>query len=488
MARGNRKKNKPKPKPKMKPICCNPLKKKHHQVFLRVFDVTHANILNAKKCKVELKMGQKMCESCRNVFKNPPKESVIKSKKIQASPHHRDIDVDMDIEMEIPQDIPESQRTSESQDTSESQETSGSQSTETDSDQYFNENIKDINVEKVKTLVNKLLKELDTKMIDGEKMRSKNYQLEKMKKINDRLIKVLFPQAKIFNDCDDIIDQLKKKFRQTTDRNLRIKILSIIPKEWSVATIQGIFGDGASRYLIERTKNLVKTNGILCDATKRIASHTIAQNIIDKAIAFYRSESMSRACPGMRDYAPKNVDGEVLQRRLILWNLKEVYELFKEEHPDHKIGFSKFASVRPGECVLAGSAHGIHTTCVCVYHQNVKLIFDSLKGQFNLREENINTYRDFMDRLVCDDYNEECRLNECRNCPGIDGTDSVGGLRAVLFRIIDDEMYENISFKQWVSAGSKYIKIVKYSPNIENFILKPIFVILYSSWYATTQS
>ena len=42
-----------------------------------------------------------------------------------------------------------------------------------------------------------------------------------------------------------------------------------------------------------------------------------------------------------------------MQKRLILCNLKELFEAFKEKHPDTKIGFSKFCSLRPKEeCMI----------------------------------------------------------------------------------------------------------------------------------------
>ena len=57
----------------------------------------------------------------------------------------------------------------------------------------------------------------------------------------------------------------------------------------------------------------------------------------------------------------------------MLCNLKEAYKQFKTLHPDIKVGFSKFAELRPKECVLAG-ATGTHSVCVCAIHQNVKLM------------------------------------------------------------------------------------------------------------------
>lgn len=78
-------------------------------------------------------------------------------------------------------------------------------------------------------------------------------------------------------------------------------------------------------------------------------------------------------------------------------NLNEAFEIFKKENP----GFPKFAAARPKKCVLAGSTHGNRTTCACVYHQNSKLIFESLKSQFDSKAYYIETYRDMMNVLLC---------------------------------------------------------------------------------------
>ena len=63
----------------------------------------------------------------------------------------------------------------------------------------------------------------------------------------------------------------------------------------------------------------------------------------------------------------------IKKKKLILSNLKELFNSFRLEHSDKKIGFSTFASMRPKHCILAG-ASGTHTICVCAIHQNVKLM------------------------------------------------------------------------------------------------------------------
>jgi hypothetical protein len=67
-----------------------------------------------------------------------------------------------------------------------------------------------------------------------------------------------------------------------------------------------------------------------------------------------------------------------VQKRLILANLKEIYNKFKNDFPDVKFGFSKFCGHRPRHVILAGAA-GTHSICVCVQHQNIKLMADAIK-------------------------------------------------------------------------------------------------------------
>lgn len=86
--------------------------------------------------------------------------------------------------------------------------------------------------------------------------------------------------------------------------------------------------------------------------------------------------------PGKKDFVSVKQGGQRVhvQKRLVLSNLKEAYQLFKDKHPDEKIGFSKFAELRPSQCVLAG-ASGTHSVCVCTIHQNVKLMMLGMKLQ-----------------------------------------------------------------------------------------------------------
>lgn len=86
-----------------------------------------------------------------------------------------------------------------------------------------------------------------------------------------------------------------------------------------------------------------------------------------------------------------------------------------KKKPECKIGFSTFAKLRPKECVLAGAA-GTHTVCVCLKHENVKLMFagSNLHLLTNEKGESVfPTYRDCLKKSLCEPPSEECFLGRC---------------------------------------------------------------------------
>lgn len=437
--------------------CCYPFGKFGHASKCKVFPVTEADVDNAKKNRnSDIEVGQYICKTCRQKTKKKVKLTKSPSSTSSSSEALEEIEAPMDTgeSSQAPKEIASPMDVASSQQLDDVIGTPTDESSEENSGEYFDPG--HVDKTKLKTSLNGVLEMLNLKNIDETKMRAKSYQEQVMTKLINRLCAVLFPDINPLSDSEEMIKQLKEKFDESTNRATKIKVLSVLPKSWSGNKIKKKFA--ATQHMIYQTKKLVEKDGILCDTTKKIASHVIPQETIDKVKRFYRSENISRPCPGIREYVRRKDNGQVekIQRRLILVDLKEAFELFKTENPELKIGFSKFADVRPEECVLAGSTHGIHTTCVCVYHQNVKLIFDSLRSQFNLGED-MRTWRDLMKIMHCDDVTEKCRLNECENCPGIDGKEDENcGLRSFLSRVIDDEMYENISFKQWNNVGSKF--------------------------------
>ena len=147
---------------------------------------------------------------------------------------------------------------------------------------------------------------------------------------------------------------------------------------WTIKKIENEFK--ASNYMVCKAKSLVKSKGILSLPNPN-QGHSLGNDTIVLVQNFYKSGQISRIMPGKKDCVSIKVNGTRIsvQKRLLLGNLKEIYQQFKDQFPVEKIGFSRFAELRPKRCVLAG-ASGTHVVCVCTIHQNTKPAC-YLKGQ-----------------------------------------------------------------------------------------------------------
>lgn len=71
-------------------------------------------------------------------------------------------------------------------------------------------------------------------------------------------------------------------------------------------------------------------------------NNIIAQLVVN----FYSEDDVSRMIPGKKDFVTiRNKGGKIqVQKRLMLTNLSEVYQLFKQKYSCRKIVFSNFVS------------------------------------------------------------------------------------------------------------------------------------------------
>ena len=171
----------------------------------------------------------------------------------------------------------------------------------------------------------------------------------------------------------------------------------------------------------------------------------MSEKTVNSVLEFYQNDEYSRQLPGKKDCVSigKNVH---VSKRLILCNLKELYTAFKDKHPDLKISFSKFASLRPKWCITVGPK-GTHSVCMCTAHQNVKLLSSSV----NLS----NGYHELLERLVCDRNSKECMIHCCESCPGVNAVKkfSEGELmKADDDGQVDDHDDVEIPFQQWTTS------------------------------------
>ena len=146
-------------------------------------------------------------------------------------------------------------------------------------------------------------------------------------------------------------------------------MLTLTPESWSRKQAAEFFDE--PEYSIRVARKLKEENGILLVPNPRHGK-TLPEDIKTLVVNVFEDDEFSRLMPGKKDYVSiaKNIHK---QRRLLLCNLKELYSAFKERHPDAKVGFSKFCSLRPKWCVSVGSS-GTHSVCVCTSHQNAQLL------------------------------------------------------------------------------------------------------------------
>ncbi|KAJ8683491.1 hypothetical protein QAD02_019283 [Eretmocerus hayati] len=168
----------------------------------------------------------------------------------------------------------------------------------------------------------------------------------------------------------------------------------------------------------------------------------------------------------MNDYiSVKNSDGkrEHVQKRLLLCNMNELYSQFVQKYPDKKIGISKFTQLRSKHCVIAVSS-GTHVVCVCVHHENVKLMLDSINiGTLTKNSQmELNNYQDCLQRIVCPNPSPKCFLLDCLNCS------NPRPMRNFLLDKFEENDISVIKFETWTHTDR--CSIVTESLNTDEFL------------------
>lgn len=170
--------------------------------------------------------------------------------------------------------------------------------------------------------------------------------------------------------------------------------------------------------MASRAKKL-KKNGGYASKPPRKKGKKLPDEVVNKVRDYYHSEDVSRIQPGMNDCKSVSQNGSktLEQKRLILFNIKELYSKFKEENPELKISLSSFHKLKPQECIPAGK-NSTHNVCVCKTHQNFKMKINRMKMELikvdiNLTED----YHDFIKNSVYASPTPHCYFSNCQKCP-----------------------------------------------------------------------
>ena len=128
---------------------------------------------------------------------------------------------------------------------------------------------------------------------------------------------------------------------------------------------------------------------------------------------FFQLDSISRQALGRKDFVTvrENNTKHHIQKRHLLWSLRECYSIFMKENPTTEIGFSKFCSLRPVNVLL--SAAMPRDVCLCKYHENIKMLCESLHKEIDDFPMYPGT---FAENFVCNPESELCMLGNCKKC------------------------------------------------------------------------
>lgn len=158
-----------------------------------------------------------------------------------------------------------------------------------------------------------------------------------------------------------------------------------------------------------------------------------------------------------------NGEKQKVQKRLLLLSLRELFLTFKRENTDIQISFSFFCKLRPKNCILPGGS-GTHNVCVCTIHQNVKTMLDAIDlKQLTLNEVNrLENYKDCLKMIMCPEPEDECFLNGCERCPGVQKFGDQ--LKSLL---IENSIYE-VKYAVWVETDRS--TLLTHQETTEDFV------------------
>lgn len=427
--------------------CCNPFKKPDHNYYRKNLRSVNENILrrnaNLHKC-------DKICDGCRKAVLKLP-EILTEESLHSDSLESQDLNVP-EIYVPVELSTPQKKETIES--------------------------------------LNRSLIAMEETPIKTKRLIEKKYPEAKIKKVTDALrtkVLNLNPGSSSSDSTEyfdsEIIKQLKEKFNGTTDKSIRMQILTTLPKSWTLKKIETEFG--VSNFTARKAKKLLSEKGVMSSPDPK-PGKTLDPATIVLVKEFYENDEVSRQMPGKKDFVSVIKDGKRvhIQKHLILSTLRESYELFKERYPNQKIGISKFCELRPKHCVLPGSS-GTHSVCVCTVHQNAKLMITQCNlPELKNSEIPIKTYKDVLNNIICKVPTSKCYFSDCVNCPGSDN------LKARFEEAFELNSIENVSFKQWMQIDNKCVleTIIKPTEEFLDYLFQSLPKLLRHSFIASQQS
>lgn len=254
-------------------------------------------------------------------------------------------------------------------------------------------------------------------------------------------------------ELEELLNGLKEKFHNLPDNEpLRQSILTIAPDCWSIRKISEEFK--CSYRMAKQSKNLKHTGGVLAIPPFKKGKN-LDEKTVQKVIEFYENDTNGRIMPNKKDTVVVKIDDqkERKQKHLLLYDIKVLHSMFKKKYPEHPIGLSKFAELRPKWCVVAG-ASGTHSVCVCTTHQNVKLMIDSINVKHLTKdfEIKLDDYNDCIKIVLCKNPTSACYFLKCEKCPNMEK------LSDIILQLLENNNIQQVIYSTWTSTDRCTLK------------------------------
>ncbi|CAF3857698.1 unnamed protein product [Rotaria sp. Silwood1] len=156
--------------------------------------------------------------------------------------------------------------------------------------------------------------------------------------------------------------------------------------------------------------------------SKTTHQHTRQQRLLSIELKelvgqFYQRDDITYQLPGKRDYVTvtdDNGESMTLKKRILLYNIRETYQLFVNEYSNKNVDLSltSFNELRPVNILI--HSYMPHRSCLCIYHENVNLLIKPLSKHISC--DGLNLLQEFTSMLGCDEQEEKCMFSCCHLC------------------------------------------------------------------------
>ena len=190
---------------------------------------------------------------------------------------------------------------------------------------------------------------------------------------------------------------------------------------------------------------------------------------------------MSRIMPGKADCLTvwKNRHKEKHQKRLMLYNVPETFQHFKNDYPDLKIGLTRFRQAKPKFVKAPGSA-GSHKVCVCILCENPKLMLNSIKHLEGVKQN----CSEIIQEIRCNSNSDTCSSMTCETC-----LLNLRDLQMKMVEILEVHDIDEIKYEQWLTVDR--CELVSITQDAEDFVeklMKQLEKLIPHKFIATKQS